>query len=292
MNSIHDFTPMEFILLIMQGFSAIIYVYLGFKIIQSKKYLKWNRHIYPRMMFAAFGISMIFIYEITVKEYHNILFHLFMWLFAINQFAELFRLAEKFDKIEELENKLHVKNIAMILIVSFLMLSCGARTSSVQKQSEKLETSAEQKTETKTETQSEKSGETSYNLATDFMDFNIEPVNGIPAVFTFNYNGQKITGETTGKLNFSNEKKNEQVQTKYTEVIKTINQIVTVFKTHTTYKKDSKNKDTERSPYPWYFFVGIGFFLNVLVKYLWNWAKKSQWYLSVIGKIKTWTGSK
>lgn len=174
----------------------------------------------------------------------------------------------------------------LIVIFLLMLISCGARKSSVQKQSEKLDTATEQKTEIKSETKSESSGETTYNLASDFMGFNIEPVNGIPAVFSFNYNGQKITGETTGKLNFSNEKKNEQVQTKYRQVIKTIYETVTFYKTQTTYKKDSKNKDTERLPYPWYFLIAIGFFLNVLLKLLWNWAKKSQWYLNIIDKIK------
>ena len=142
-----------------------------------------------------------------------------------------------------------------IWISLLLILSCGSRKSKVEKQSEKLDNRTEQKTETKTETTSEKSGETSYNLTSDFLNFNIEPVNGTPAIFKFIYGGQEIKGETTGKLNFSNEKRKEETQTKYLEKIQTTYVTKTNYQTHTTYKTVQKSKETERKAYPWYWIV-------------------------------------
>lgn len=156
--------------------------------------------------------------------------------------------------------------------ISFLMIliGCGSRKVKTEKQSEKFDTKTEQKTETKSETTSEKSGETSYNLTSDLLNFNIEPINGIPAVFSFDYNGKKISGETTGKLNFSNEKRKEEIQTKFREVIQTTHVTKTNYQTHTTYKTVQKSKETEREPYPVIMWIGLGIVITVLVQLLWK----------------------
>lgn len=142
-----------------------------------------------------------------------------------------------------------------IWISMLILLSCGSRKVKIEKQSEKIDTKTEQKTETKSETTSEKSGETSYNLTSDLLNFNIEPVNGMPAIFKFIYGGQEIQGETTGKLNFSNEKRKEDIQTKFREATYTTYVTKTNYQTHTTYKTARKAKETEREPYPWYWIV-------------------------------------
>ena len=49
--------------------------------------------------------------------------------------------------------------------------------------------------------------------------FEIEPENGVPAVFSFVYNGQKIEGSTTGKMKFSNENKNENKTETHTDLV-------------------------------------------------------------------------
>src|SRR5690606_14352219 len=133
MISMYDLTPYDFILLCMHVVSAMLYTMLGIKIIQLKKYLKWNRHIFPRMMIASFGIAVVFMSELVERQSYNIFFHLFMWLFAYNQFSELFRLAEKYHKIEELEKKLNMNKIVILLLVCTALHGCGTRSVELEK---------------------------------------------------------------------------------------------------------------------------------------------------------------
>lgn len=86
------------------------------------------------MMIASIGISVVFLSEIVAQNYYNIFFHLFMWLFALNQFAELFRLVDKYNKIEELQKQKQMKNLIIYLIIGTLFLtSCGSRKSEIEK---------------------------------------------------------------------------------------------------------------------------------------------------------------
>lgn len=133
MITINDLTPYDFLLLCMHVVSAMLYTALGIKIIQLKKYLKWNSHIYPRMMIASFGLSIVFLSELVDRQYYNVYFHLFMWLFAFNQFSELFRLADKYHKIEELERKLNMNKLITLFIVFSLFYSCGSRKVEIEK---------------------------------------------------------------------------------------------------------------------------------------------------------------
>lgn len=157
-----------------------------------------------------------------------------------------------------------------IWISLLILLSCGSRKSKVEKQSEKLDTKTEQQAETKSETTSEKTGETSYNLNSEFLNFNIEPVNDMPAIFKFIYGGQEIRGETTGKLNFSNEKRQEEVKTKFRETTHTTYLTKTNYQTHTTYKTERKFKETEREAYPIYWWILLGMAIPVLIQLLWK----------------------
>lgn len=128
MISFNDLSPYEFLLLCMHIFSAVLYIALGIKTIQSSKYLMWNTHIYPRMAIASFGIALVFLSEIVAQENYNIFFYLFMWLHAFNQFAEIFRLSEKYHRIEELESRINMKNLLIIVILLSLTLSsCAGR---------------------------------------------------------------------------------------------------------------------------------------------------------------------
>lgn len=124
----YDLSPYDFLLLCMHVISAMLYTALGFKIIELKKYLKWNKHIYPRLAISSFGLAVVFISEIVAHHNYNIFFHLFMWLFAFNQFAELFRLVDKYNKIQELEKQVNMKNTIILLVIfGFLLTSCGSR---------------------------------------------------------------------------------------------------------------------------------------------------------------------
>ena len=134
MISVYDLTTYDFLLLCMHVISAMLYISLAMKIVQLKKYLKWNKHIYPRMMVAAIGIAIVFLSELVAKQNYNIFFHLFMWLFAFNQFSELFRLVEKYNKIEELQKRIQMKNLIILLfIASLLLVSCGSRKAEIEK---------------------------------------------------------------------------------------------------------------------------------------------------------------
>src|SRR5690606_16399055 len=71
--------------------------------------------------------------ELVDRQYYNVYFHLFMWLFAFNQFSELFRLADKYHKIEELESKLNMNKLITLFIVFSLFYSCGSRKVEIEK---------------------------------------------------------------------------------------------------------------------------------------------------------------
>lgn len=134
MISMYDLSPYDFILLCMHGISAMLYLTLAVKIAQLRKYLKWNAHIYPRMMIASIGIAIVFLSEIVAQNHYNVFFHLFMWLFALNQFAELFRLVDKYNKIEELQKQIQMKNLIIYIIIGTLFLtSCGGRKAEIEK---------------------------------------------------------------------------------------------------------------------------------------------------------------
>ncbi len=149
MISMYDLSPYDFILLCMHGISAMLYLVLAVKIVQLRKYLKWNAHIYPRMMIASIGIAVVFLSEIVAQNYYNVFFHLFMWIFALNQFAELFRLVDEYNKIEELQKQTQMKNLIIYLIIGTLFLtSCGGRKAEIEKLTkERTETAQKQREE-------------------------------------------------------------------------------------------------------------------------------------------------
>ena len=158
-----------------------------------------------------------------------------------------------------------MKKILPILIL--LLFSCGSRKAESQKEVIK-ETKSEQSTaETKGSTTSELSEKTLFNLFENNMNFAIKPVGDLPAKFVFIHNGQKIEGETTGELNFSNQQKTVN---KVTEIVQ---KIVTTYQTKTTYKSVIKNKKSEskRSEFAWYILSAVlGMAFIILLMVLWK----------------------
>mgnify|MGYP003404269828 CR=1 FL=1 len=164
-----------------------------------------------------------------------------------------------------------MKKILPILIL--LLFSCGSRKADSQKEVIKETTTEQSTTETKGSTTSELSEKTLFNLFENNMNFGIKPVGDLPAKFIFIHNGQKIEGETTGELNFSNQQKTVNKVTEVTQKLITTYQTKTTYKTETTFKSIVKSKATEskRSEFAWYilaFVLGIGFLptINLIVK--------------------------
>lgn len=160
-----------------------------------------------------------------------------------------------------------------IWISLLFLLSCGSRKADSQKEVIKETKSEQSTTETKGTTTSELSEKTLFNLFENNMNFAIKPVGDLPAKFVFIHNGQKIEGETTGELNFSNQQKTVNKVTEIVQKIVTTYQTKTTYKTNTTYKSVTKNKKSEstRSEFAWYILsavLGMAFIIAILV--LWK----------------------
>lgn len=130
MISLYDLTPFEFLLLVVHCISFLIYCTLGMTIIRRRKYLKWHFAIYPSMIFASFGIAIVFLQRIINGQSNGIFFHLCMWLLAYNQFSQLFDIIKKHHRIEvleESEKKYNMNKIMVLLIFLAVLTGCNAR---------------------------------------------------------------------------------------------------------------------------------------------------------------------
>ena len=164
-----------------------------------------------------------------------------------------------------------MKKILPILIL--LLFSCGSRKADSQKEVIKETTTEQSTTETKGSTTSELSEKTLFNLFEDNINFGIKPVGDLPARFVFIHNGQKIEGETTGELNFSNQQKTVNKVTEITQKLITTYQTKTTYKTETTFKSIVKNKATEskRSEFAWYILSAVlGMAFIIAIQFIWK----------------------
>lgn len=137
-----------------------------------------------------------------------------------------------------------------IWISLLLIISCGSRKSSVSKQYEKVEEKTEQ-TQT-TETKQETKTETSIDYSKFWENQNIV-IGSDGNLFNINYNGFVYSG--SAPITITNQK--EEIKYKFLQRIQEITITHTKFQTKTTYKsvKTSKDKETERKSYPWYWIV-------------------------------------
>ena len=164
-----------------------------------------------------------------------------------------------------------MKKILPILIL--LLFSCGTRTAESQKEVIKEATTEQSTTETKGSTNSETSEKTLLDIFENNMNFGIKPIGDIPAKFIFIHNGQKIEGETTGELNFSNQQKTVNKVTEITQKLITTYQTKTTYKTNTTYKSITKQKKSEskRSEFAWYILSAVlGMAFIIAIQLLWK----------------------
>lgn len=160
-----------------------------------------------------------------------------------------------------------------IWISLLFLLSCGSRKAESQKEVIKETKSEQSTTETKGSATSELSEKTLFNLFENNMNFGIKPVGDLPAKFVFIHNGQKIEGETTGELNFSNQQKTVNKVTEIVQKLITTYQTKTTYKTQTTYKSITKQKKSEskRSEFAWYILSAVlGMAFIIAIQVLWK----------------------
>lgn len=155
-----------------------------------------------------------------------------------------------------------MKNLLILLLI--FLINCGNRN--VQKNKERISESekVEASAETKVETASTTTERTLFDLFENNTKLSIKPIGDFPAKFILIHNGQKIEGETSGELNFSNDQTTVRQETEVTKVTKT------TYVTHTTYKSKiffkSVLADTlTKSDRPMFWFLAVACIISILL---------------------------
>ena len=157
-----DLTLLEGIVVCLHTITATGYMILSYNIWSMKKYLRWNKHIYPTMMWGALILSGSLYWLLSTYYFFNIssevsiiMILIFLGMLAIGYAvaAEASRLAHKFDKIKELENEntnlknaieMLKKNKILICLVALLMLvNCGGLKKELHRVTEESKTKTE-----------------------------------------------------------------------------------------------------------------------------------------------------
>lgn len=162
-----------------------------------------------------------------------------------------------------------------IWISLLFLLGCGSRKTDTHIDKVKENTETKSEAETQQETTAETTTESTYKISEDIFSFGITPIGDTPAKFLFMFDGKKIEGETSGVLNFGNQKKQSEGKTVTKQIIHTTYKTVTSYQTKTTYKSFTKDKSSERKAYPWYWIV-LG---TILIWELANLAVNKVWKL-------------
>ncbi|MDY3362604.1 hypothetical protein PG623_01175 [Riemerella anatipestifer] len=151
-----------------------------------------------------------------------------------------------------------MKRLAILSLV--FLASCGSvkKSKNIERQDIKINT--EEKVKMETSTTSITDNKEIVNR--ENLSFNIEPICGQPAVFSFIHNGKEVKGETTGKLTFNNEKKEEKRETK-NEVREEKKEEANI-KTKIIYKDRIVNKEVERKTIPLWLYGVIGISIIIL----------------------------
>lgn len=162
-----------------------------------------------------------------------------------------------------------MKRLAILSLV--FLASCGSvkKSKSIEKQDLKLTT--EEKVKTETSTTSITDNKEIVNR--ENLSFNIEPICGQPAIFSFIHNGKEVKGETTGKLTFNNEKKEKNKETK--NEVKEEKKEEVQAETKIIYKDRIVNKEVERQNIPLWLYGAIGIGIILLWELL-KYAVKSR----------------
>ena len=177
-----------------------------------------------------------------------------------------------------------------ILFLSlFLLFSC--RSVNKNKSLEKEESLQISKTEISNEGEKseQKIEEKESFTKFDLTQFSISPIDSV-AHFSFIYNGQLISGQTSGVLNFSNEKQEEKEKVK--NVINSKEDQKSTIKTDEVKSNKSEKSTTtveRKAEYSWRFWVSLILLIIILwelVKKLFKQILQSNWWLNLLNKLK------
>lgn len=160
--TLSDVTLLEGVVLGLNVITATSYLALAINIRQMRCYLRWNKHIYPTMMWGSLIVSLALFRLLTTYYFYSIddimsftLIFIYLGMMAIGYAvsAEAKRLAHKYDKIEAQEKEIvHLtgiielmkKNkITLMLCALFLLLNCGGLKKELSRVTEESKTKTE-----------------------------------------------------------------------------------------------------------------------------------------------------
>lgn len=173
----------------------------------------------------------------------------------------------------------------LITLLSFLVISCGSmkknKLTSTSEGTEKIDIKESSGGNTNTRTFEN----ASIRIVNDGFNISVKPVNGQNSYFNFTSpDGQLFHGTTNAEINFEKKsEKKEVVTTKVTNTVTTYWSHITYY-SQTTYKTVTRYVDKYKEAYPWYYILFAGFMLREILRLLWNWLKKSNWYLKLLNK--------
>ncbi|WP_313091935.1 hypothetical protein [Chryseobacterium flavum] len=174
----------------------------------------------------------------------------------------------------------------LIALLSILLISCGSVKKNKFSSTSEVKENLDIKSSSGSNTKSQNYENSSVRIENNGFNISIKPFNGQNSFFKFTSpDGQLLQGTTNAEINF--EKKAEKKEEHFTKKIitETTYWSHVTFKSHIIYKTSIRYLDKYKEAYPWYYILFAGFMLRELLRLLWNWLRKSNWYLNLIQKI-------
>lgn len=176
--------------------------------------------------------------------------------------------------------------IILITLLSFLLISCGlVKKNKLISTSEGTEKTILQKDENLSAvTQSFENG--SVRIENSGYKIAIKPIAGQNSFFNFTSpDGQVFKGQTNAELNFEKVAEKKEIRIEKSFFSQIIYKSQTTYKSHTTYKTVTKHSEKVKIYSSWYLFLIAGFLLSHLLKLVWSWIKKSNWFTLIYNHL-------
>lgn len=160
--TLSDVTLLEGVVLALNVITATSYLALALNIRQMRHYLRWNKHIYPTMMWGSFILSLALFRLLTTYYYFEIddvmsftMIFIYLGMMAIGYAvaAEAKRLAHKYDRLkiqdEEISSLKKIietmkKNkVILMLAALFLLVNCSGLKKELSRVTEESKTKTE-----------------------------------------------------------------------------------------------------------------------------------------------------